>query len=266
MTTKLAITAILMFAVVLGIGAVTPALADNGHGSEHGKGNGHSEKDNGHWGNRDEAPGHNKVSICHFSEEENQYVLISIPHHAAEKHLEHHEKDVKPTDGVCPIIDTSAPAITLIGENPILVELNVDTYVEQGANATDDVDGDISSSIVIGGDAVDESTLGTYIITYDVSDSAGNNATQVTRTVNVVDTLAPIITLNGSETISLTVGDVYTEQGATVADNDPATPTTAAIDGDIVDTSTPGTYIVTYDAVDPSGNFATQVTRTVTVS
>ena len=34
-------------------------------------------------------------------------------------------------------------------------------------------------------------TAGTYTITYNVSDAAGNPATEVTRTVNVVDTFAP---------------------------------------------------------------------------
>ncbi|MBO6631702.1 MAG: DUF5011 domain-containing protein, partial [Psychroserpens sp.] len=58
------------------------------------------------------------------------------------------------------------------------------TYVEQGATATDNIDGDISSSIVIGG-SVNTNAAGSYQVTYDVSDAAGNAATQVVRTVNV---------------------------------------------------------------------------------
>ena len=77
-----------------------------------------------------------------------------------------------------------APVITLTGSD---VTLNVgDTYTDDGATASDDEEGDISANIVVGGDTVDTATAGTYTITYDVSDGAGNAATQVTRTVNVL--------------------------------------------------------------------------------
>ena len=36
---------------------------------------------------------------------------------------------------------------------------------------------------------MDTSTVGTYLVTYNVSDTAGNAAIEVTRTVNVVETL-----------------------------------------------------------------------------
>ncbi len=172
-----------MFAVVLVVGAIAPAMAAKA-----------------------DAPGQNKVTICHFAEEENKYVQITIPPHAAEKHKAKHG-DVDPVDGSCPIIDTTAPVITLTGADPIIIELNVDAYTEEGATATDDIDGDISASVVIGGDTVDESKLGTYVVTYEVSDSAGNAATPVTRTVNVIDTTVPAITLISSDPIDLTVGD-----------------------------------------------------------
>ncbi|NYJ27641.1 carbohydrate binding domain-containing protein [Allomuricauda sp. ARW1Y1] len=81
--------------------------------------------------------------------------------------------------------DTTPPMITLNGD--AIVDLNVgDSYTEAGATATDDTDGDISGNIVVGGDTVDTSVAGTYIVTYNVSDAAGNAATEVTRTVNVI--------------------------------------------------------------------------------
>ncbi|MFD2725641.1 immunoglobulin-like domain-containing protein [Hyunsoonleella rubra] len=162
--------------------------------------------------------------------------------------------------------DTIAPIITLIGN--ATVNLNVgDTYTEEGATATDNIDGDISASIVIGGDTVDTNTGGTYVVTYDVSDAAGNPATQVTRTVNIIpDTTAPVITLVGNATIDLNVGDTYTEQGATASDNiDGDISASIVIGGDTVDTNTGGTYVVTYDVSDGAGNAATQATRTVNV-
>ena len=41
--------------------------------------------------------------------------------------------------------------------------------------ATDNYDGDLTSSIVVSG-SVDTSTIGTYTLTYDVSDTSGNAA------------------------------------------------------------------------------------------
>lgn len=79
------------------------------------------------------------------------------------------------------------------------------------------------------------------------------------------DTVAPVITLIGNASVSLTVGDSYTEQGATALDAVDGT-VSVTIGGDAVNTSAAGTYTVTYDAVDIAGNHATQVTRTVTVT
>ena len=62
-----------------------------------------------------------------------------------------------------------------------------DTYTDAGATALDDVDGDITSGIVTV-NLVDTNVISGYTITYNVSDAAGNPATQVTRTVNVVNT------------------------------------------------------------------------------
>ena len=75
------------------------------------------------------------------------------------------------------------PVITLIGSANVTLTVG-DTYTEQGATATDDVDGDISANIVIGGN-VNTATAGTYTVTYNVTDSRGNAAAQVTRTVTV---------------------------------------------------------------------------------
>ena len=85
--------------------------------------------------------------------------------------------------------DTSAPRIVLNGGPTIDVVLG-GTYVELGATAQDDVDGDLTSSIAVGGDVVDTERTGRYVVTYDVRDSAGNPAERVLRTVNVTSPLA----------------------------------------------------------------------------
>ena len=76
-----------------------------------------------------------------------------------------------------------APVISLTGTDVTIN--NGDTYTDAGATASDDEEGDITANIVVGGDSVDTSTDGTYTITYDVSDGAGNTATTVSRVVTV---------------------------------------------------------------------------------
>ena len=80
--------------------------------------------------------------------------------------------------------DTTAPVITLIGDASVSVFRNTN-YVDAGAIATDNVDGDLTSSIVTTG-SVDVTTIGIYTITYSVSDAAGNSAS-VSREVSVID-------------------------------------------------------------------------------
>ncbi|WP_420319767.1 carbohydrate binding domain-containing protein [Flagellimonas sp.] len=83
--------------------------------------------------------------------------------------------------------DTEAPVITLSGDATVNLSLGDPSYVDAGATANDNVDGDITANIVVGGDTVDTNVEATYTITYNVSDAAGNAATQVTRTVIVTD-------------------------------------------------------------------------------
>jgi hypothetical protein len=78
--------------------------------------------------------------------------------------------------------DTIKPIITLSGNNPDTVMQNK-SYTDPGATATDNVDGNITNKITKLS-TLDTSKIGTYIITYSVSDLAGNKATQV-RTVIV---------------------------------------------------------------------------------
>ncbi|QLG46214.1 immunoglobulin-like domain-containing protein [Costertonia aggregata] len=81
-------------------------------------------------------------------------------------------------------VDTENPIITLNGDATVNLTVG-DAFTDAGATATDNVDGDISGDIIVAGDIVDINTAGTYVITYNVSDAAGNAAAEVTRTVIV---------------------------------------------------------------------------------
>jgi hypothetical protein len=87
------------------------------------------------------------------------------------------------------VIDNTPPVITRLGSNPVTVYIGT-VYVDAGATAWDDVDHDITSSIVTV-NPVNTSAVHTYIVTYNVNDSSHNAAVQVTRTVNVVYPCAP---------------------------------------------------------------------------
>lgn len=80
--------------------------------------------------------------------------------------------------------DLVAPVITLLGVTPLDV-VQGSIYVDAGATALDNVDGDITVNIAVV-NPVNTSVLGAYVVTYDVADATLNNAVQVTRTVNVV--------------------------------------------------------------------------------
>jgi hypothetical protein len=174
--------------------------------------------------------------------------------------------------------DTTPPEISLLGANPFQIGISSgDTFADPGATATDNVDGDISANIVVGGDTVDTSTQGAYVLTYDVSDAAGNAASQVTRTVVVsedtpveaADTTPPVITLLGENPLAIDIssGEPFSDPGATATDNvDGNISANIVVGGDTVDTSTLGSYVLTYNVSDAAGNAASQVTRSVVVS
>ena len=85
----------------------------------------------------------------------------------------------------CKKEDTNAPTIKLKGDAEMVIYLS-DTYTEPGATATDldgkDKESDISANIKISG-TVKTTEAAKYEVTYDVTDEAGNTATQVKRTV-----------------------------------------------------------------------------------
>ncbi|MFN4084049.1 MAG: immunoglobulin-like domain-containing protein [Bacteroidia bacterium] len=90
--------------------------------------------------------------------------------------------------------DTEKPVLTLLGANPLDIDQN-STFVEPGFTATDNRDGDITSRVVVTGN-VNTAVVGTYTLTYNVADNAGNTAS-ATRTVRV----NPVQSINENELV-----------------------------------------------------------------
>ena len=153
------------------------------------------------------------------------------------------------------------PVISLVGSSTIYIGVG-DNFTDPGATASDNIDGDLTSSITSSG-TVNTATEGTYLITYTVSDAAGNSVS-ITRTVIVSLDLPPTITLTGSSTITLLVGDTYIEDGCVATDEIDGDLTSSIITTGTVDTSTVGTYTLTYSVTDSASNIVS-TTRTVIV-
>lgn len=160
--------------------------------------------------------------------------------------------------------DSTPPSISLNGSSVVYVECAIETYSEAGATAADDVDGAVA--LTIGGDTVNSGSLGTYVVTYDAVDTAGNQAQQVTRTVIVRDTTAPSISLDGPSVVYLECGTgSYVEYGVSAADACDPSPSIGRGGVGAIDIETLGTYTVDYQATDSSGNRSAIVSRTVIV-
>jgi len=159
--------------------------------------------------------------------------------------------------------DTLAPALTLIGDASQIVECGPG-YVDPGATATDACAGNLDGQIQVSG-AANSTVVGSYNVSYTVADNAGNTAGPLTRAVQVRDTQAPSITVNGPLDQQFDCGSTYVDPGATASDVCAGSvPVTATQNGNA---NQPGTFTISYSATDPSNNIATSpVTRTVHVN
>lgn len=165
-------------------------------------------------------------------------------------------------------IDTTAPVITISGSTPVTIAQG-SVYTDSGATALDNLDGDITNLISTGGTFTGTTSTGTFTITYDVTDAAGNTGSTVTRTILIVNKTAldtakadAAALTQASYTVStwntLTGALAMTETGSTftLAQSAVDSKTTAinnAIAGLILDTTGTGT-ITSTGSVDLTGS------------
>jgi len=168
-----------------------------------------------------------------------------------------------PVDNIANCQDTTPPVVTLNGLASINVQCS-NAFTDPGATAVDDVDGDISGQIVISG-FVNVNNPGQYTLTYRATDQGGNIG-QATRTVFVIDTQAPALSLVGAAALTVQCGAIYNEPGFIASDACAGNLQNSVLVSGVVNTSIPGVYTLTYNVSDPSGNNAPAVTRTITVA
>ena len=154
--------------------------------------------------------------------------------------------------------DTTKPTISASD-----VELSNNATFDplKGVSATDDVDGKVPVTVIA--NDVNTAVKGVYHVTYQASDAAGNTTTK-TITVTVtkdVDTVGPSIKASD---LTIKTGSKFDPLESVSAVDDVDGKTDVSVDSNDVDTSKPGTYHVSYSAVDKSGNKST-ITVTITV-
>jgi Domain of unknown function (DUF5011) len=157
------------------------------------------------------------------------------------------------------VTDQTAPLVSLNGSSIITILLYTN-YIDSGALWSDNIDGSGTIAFPLSW-SVQTWVIGTYVLTYSHTDKARNTGS-VTRTVHVVSWNMPMITLNGSGTMTLPYQSSYLESGAIYYDSEDGTWIVSMISGSVNATIT-GTYVITYDYTDSQGNKAIQQTRTI---
>ena len=172
------------------------------------------------------------------------------------------------------VLDGVTPQISLKGANPYCM-VKGGTYLEPGATATDNVDGNITDKIVVT-NKVTGNLMGAFRIVYKVEDSSGNQAIAYRAVIvttscpdnndtNAVSNSAPVITLIGKNSVVINIGSEYVDLGATAYDKEDGDITSKLVtDTSAVNTSAAGIYKVWYRVTDSAGK-TTSASRTVTV-
>jgi PKD repeat protein len=150
--------------------------------------------------------------------------------------------------------DTTKPVIMLNGPASMKVQV-LTGFTDPGASATDFRSaGNIPVAVTTSG-IVDPNVIGNYVISYMATDSMGN-VMLADRLVEVLDTIAPAVSLVGSDTVYVEVKSAYTDQGIITSDNYYPLPslTITSDAATVVNSNKTGTYTVTYTVTDGSGN------------
>ncbi|MEG2235579.1 MAG: DUF5011 domain-containing protein, partial [Clostridia bacterium] len=147
------------------------------------------------------------------------------------------------------VVDTTKPIISFIGNKEVTIEVGT-SYKDEGATSMDECDGDITKNIITV-NSVDSTKIGIYTVVYKIVDSSGNTS-EITRTIKVVDTTAPIITIDNTNIYELEVKGSKPEFKAVATDNYDSLVNVVITDN--IDTNVVGKYTVTFTATDVALN------------
>jgi len=170
--------------------------------------------------------------------------------------------------------DKTPPNLIVNGPDTTFFEVIKIPYVPLGniypavKSDNDLVDGNLKASVYVDTDMVQTTVVGIYPVTYSSSDISGNKAV-VVRYIDVIDTIKPVLTLNGHNPDGAQFGVPYVDPGVKITfPNDYLTGAREAHFLKVASTvndSVAGTYQITYSLTDTFGNVAIPVVRTVVV-
>ncbi|MER0278653.1 immunoglobulin-like domain-containing protein [Clostridioides difficile] len=165
--------------------------------------------------------------------------------------VEDKSKNKSVVNRIITVVDNIVPI--LFGVEDCTVEYGSTFDSKAGVTANDNIDGDLTSKIVIEG-VINTSILGEQILTYKVTDVANNEASAI-RKVTVVDTVKPVF--SGIDDLTLNLNENFDAlEGVTAVDevDGDLTDLITVEGGDLVDTSVVKEYQVTYKVSDKSSN------------
>lgn len=165
-----------------------------------------------------------------------------------------YEKKEYKTERIVKIIDNEKPNITLKGLEDTMVCPN-HTYEEEGYEATDNYDGNITDKVII--DKKQKKNI------YKVTDSSDNKIEKI-RNFVYKDEEQPTIKLKGNDTIYIYLNSTYEEPGYEAIDNCDGDLTSKVEIENNIDSFNLGNYIIKYKVTD-SSNLSTEITRNVIV-
>lgn len=156
------------------------------------------------------------------------------------------------------VVDTDAPVVTIDGGNTLQGECAVEIVLPT-ASATDACDGALAAEIAdMGGLDPLAPAVGVYAVVYTATDAEGNEGSE-TLTVTVEDTVAPVVTITGGDTLLGECGVELMIPEATAADDCDGVVEVELTGLGGLDDKVPavGVYTVSYAATDAAGNVGT---------
>ncbi len=154
------------------------------------------------------------------------------------------------------VVDRTSPVIKLKGELKKNICSNKE-YIEEGYEAIDDYDGDITDRVKI----IKQDNL----IIYQVSDNS-NNKTEEIREIIKQDIVKPEISLTAPENYYLRVNSKYSEPGYKAFDNCEGDITSKVTITNNIDYTKSGKYTIEYKVIDSDGNEDIKIRNIIVVN
>jgi hypothetical protein len=162
------------------------------------------------------------------------------------------------------------PVLTLAAGATVEYEYGSD--VPNWDTLTDVTDGDHSSAFTYTYDAstLDMDTIGVYTVPVTVTDASGNASEPLEIEITIVDTTVPVISDAETLVTSYVTGSPVPSTwltGITASDEyDGDITADIVVDDSAVDMDTVGTFAITYNVDDASGNSAVELSKTITIT